>query len=341
MSLSQTTEPYAQMTLRTAIIALVAGLAAGILFVILPYGLVWFANAVTSQGVNAPNFTAVSGFNSSLTVLFPVVQGFGLGLAMGPKRYNLMWPVLLSAVLTVIELIGSYFLLREGVICLIILTPLIFGMMFVGALFGRIVARREWRRTLQVSVLPLVALGVFAEALGPKPDYASSVVDEVVVNAPPEYVWRYVVTYPENNSPPDYWLWQIGLPYPRQSIAQAEEVGAVRACNFSTGISFQERITELEPNRVMTFEVTRQPNHPEVIGHFQFDRGQVRLTPNADGTTTITATSWYRLFVRPAPYFDWWTTDITRQVHFRVLNHMKALAEADYAAAQAREAAHP
>ena len=36
------------------------------------------------------------------------------------------------------------------------------------------------------------------------------------------------------------------------------------------------------------------------------------LTRSADGSTTVTATSWYRLFVRPGFYFDWWTADITR-----------------------------
>jgi hypothetical protein len=89
------------------------------------------------------------------------------------------------------------------------------------------------------------------------------------------------------------------------------------------------------------FDVTRQPDHPEIIGHFQFDRGEIRLAANADGTTTITATSWYRLFMRPALYFDWWTSDITHNVHFRVLNHLKTLAERDFAAAEGARASRP
>jgi uncharacterized protein YndB with AHSA1/START domain len=208
---------------------------------------------------------------------------------------------------------------------------------WIGTLAGHSFLR-GLRPKVQVSLVPLVMLAVFAEARGPTPNFTAEVTDSVIVDAPPEYVWRYVTTYPENRDAPQYWLWQAGLPYPTQSIADAPEVGAKRICAFSTGIAFEERIVEIQPNEVMTFEVTKQPDHPEVAGHFQFDRGQIRLTRNGDGTTTLTATSWYRLFVRPAAYFNWWTEDITRQVHFRVLNHMRDLAEADFKAAQS---SHP
>ncbi len=320
------TEQREPMTPQRGAIVVAIGLLAGIIFVLGPYGLVWLIG--TLSGHSVPSFTSVSGYTNGLTLLFPLVQGIALGLAMGRGRYDVGVTAILVVVLGLVEIVGSYVLIREGVICLIILSPVIFGMMAFGAWIGRVLARSVLKRTVQVSIIPLIALAVFAEASGPKPDYTGAVADSVTINAPPEYIWRYVLEYPENQAPSEYWLWNIGLPRPIQSVAETPEVGATRLCRFSDGIVFEERITELEPNRVMTFDVTRQPDHPEVIGHFQFDRGQIRLTPNADGTTTITATSWYRLFVRPAPYFDWWTADITRNIHFRVLNHMKRLAEA-------------
>jgi uncharacterized protein YndB with AHSA1/START domain len=330
-------EPIVQMSAQRKAIVVAIGLLAGILFVLVPYGIRWFMSV--SSGDAAPSFTSASGFTNGLVVLFPLVQGLAMGLAIGPRKYDFGETAILIVILAGIELAAAFVLLREGVICLIILSPLIFAMVAGGAFLGRVIVRATANRTLQVSLIPLIALAVFAEASGPKPDYSGSVADSVVINAPPEYVWRYVVQYPENETPSEYWLWDIGLPRPIQSVAETPEVGGARLCRFSDGIVFEERITELVPNRVMTFDVTRQPNHPEVIGHFQFDRGQILLTPNADGTTTITATSWYRLFVRPAPYFDWWTADITRNIHFRVLNHMKRLAEEDYARDQATGAA--
>ena len=321
---------YANLSLWRAALALGVGLAAGFSFVLLPYGVSWVIALVSGHAPSS--FTAVSGFTNGLTLLFPMAQGLGLALALGRENYNFGLVAALVSILTATELLGAYIFLREGVICLIILSPLVLGMMLLGALLGRFLARRASSTVSKVSLIPLVVLVVLAEAAGPKPNHANVVVDSIVVEAPAPYVWRYVVDYPENTAPPDYWLWRIGLPYPVQSTADAQRVGAARACRFSSGVAFEERIVELTPNQVMTFDVTRQPDHPEVIGHFQFDRGQIRLTQNADGTTTVTASSWYRLFVRPAAYFDLWTADITRQVHFRVLNHVKQLAESDYAA---------
>ncbi|QGZ95746.1 SRPBCC family protein [Terricaulis silvestris] len=337
MASTEQREPTASLNPQRKAIVIAIGLAAGILFVLGPYGMRWLMSA--ASGNAAPSFTSASGFTTGLVLLFPLVQGLAMGLAIGRGKHDFGETAILIVILTGIELVAAFVLLREGVICLIILSPLIFVMVAAGAFLGRVIVRATPKRSLQVSLIPLIALAVFAEASGPKPDYSGSVADSVTINAPPEYVWRYVVQYPENETPSEYWLWNVGLPRPIQSVAETPEVGGTRLCRFSDGIVFEERITELVPNQVMTFDVTRQPNHPEVIGHFQFDRGQIRLTPNANGTTTITATSWYRLFVRPAPYFDWWTADITRNIHFRVLNHMKRLAEQDYARDQAAGAA--
>ena len=46
-----------------------------------------------------------------------------------------------------------------------------------------------------------------------------------------------------------------------------------------------------------------------------------------DGTTTLIGRTWYTLQVRPAFYFDWWTHDIFRAVHLRVMKHIQQLSE--------------
>ncbi len=323
--MGQSDDPYVDASGAEIAKAVATGFACGLVLVLAPYAAVWILG---SGGPPSP-FTVVSGFNGSLTLLFPVVQGFALGLAMGRVRRRESVVASAIAFVAVTDILAAATVLREGVICLIIMSPLLFVAVGAGALLGRGLARVIGRGA-QASLAPLIVLAVVAEALGPQPVHSNIVVDEVVVNAPAEYVWRYVVSYPENTASPEYWLWRAGLPQPDQSVATEAAVGATRLCRFSGGYAFEERITELTPNEVMTFDVTRQPDHPEITGHFQFDRGQVRLQRNPDGTTTIIATSWYRLFVRPAAYFDLWTRDITRQVHFRVLNHMKALAERDY-----------
>ena len=62
--------------------------------------------------------------------------------------------------------------------------------------------------------------------------------------------------------------------------------------------------------------------------HINILRGQFILKDNGDGTTTLTGNSWYRLYVFPVWYYDVWAQSITRNVHLRVMEHIKELSEA-------------
>ncbi len=314
------------------------GLLTGWILIFLPYAVVFYIRYKGTippfMAANTPEFL----YNGSLLVLLPFVQGLVSALMYGRVKQG-FWSALglVAAIWLANDILGAVFL-REGVICLLMAAPLHLGIIAIGCAVGRALA--WWRRskTISVSLAPLVVLGVMAETAGPTPDYADAIVDSVTVNAPPEYVWKYVVDYPDNPNPPDYWLWQVGLPMPTHSVAPVQAVGARRDCKFSQDHAFEERIVELEPNRKLVFAITKQPQHPEIIGHITVDKGEILLTPNADGTTTITATSWYRLHVRPAAYFDLWAADVTRHIHFRVMGYMKRLAERDYAAARGKAA---
>jgi len=263
------------------------------------------------------------------TLLLPAVQGFVLALAMGRQRSDLGRGVALGGLLFLADLLGAFVVLHEGVICLILASPLLLASLFAGLIIGRFLAVFG-NRTAQASLVPILVLGVVGDLIGPAPDQLETVSDSVVIDAPPTTVWRYIVSYPENTAPPEYWLWRVGLPVPVQSVAEAPAVGARRTCRFSKGLAFDERIIELTPERSMTFMVTRQPNDPEAMGHFRFDKGQLVLTALPGNRSRLTSTSWYHLYVRPYGYFNWWTADIVRQVHFRVMIRMKALAERDY-----------
>jgi Tol biopolymer transport system component len=81
--------------------------------------------------------------------------------------------------------------------------------------------------------------------------------------------------------------------------------------------------------RNLTFDITNQPRDPEDNGsHSIFLRGQFLLKDNHDGTTTLTGNSWYRLYVFPVWYYDIWAESVTRNVHLRVMEHIKELSEA-------------
>jgi hypothetical protein len=221
----------------------------------------------------------------------------------------------------------SFLFMGEGYICLIIVFPLILGFMWTGVVLGKYFLPKN-NKTLKASTafifLLLFVCDTFSEH-----NYTNLVTDEITIAAPRHEVWKYVASHPVNTTEPDYWLFKVGLPRPIQSTVTGDTVGSKRKCIFSNGATFDELVVESETDRLFTFDILKQPDDPEIIGHIEIQRGQFILKENVDGSTTLIGKSWYKLRVYPVWYYDLWAQDITRKVHLRVMEHIKALAEND------------
>ncbi len=236
-----------------------------------------------------------------------------------------------KAFCSMLNLIVAYALctvvLREGVICLFLASPLVILFHVLGVYLGSLVVRKS-NRKLNSSIMPGLLTILMFDMLSPHA-FHNSESDSMLIHARPEVVWQYIAAYPENREPTRYWLWKLGLPAPLQSNASSVKVGADRQCRFTGGVFAEERITDVEPCKHLAFEVVKQPDHPEAVGHFKLERGEFILRDNGDGTTTLTGTSWYELRVYPAWYYDFWVQDIVRNVHLRVMQHIKRLSEGE------------
>jgi hypothetical protein len=224
-----------------------------------------------------------------------------------------------------VGLAAAAIVLREGVVCLVIVSPALYVFILCGILLGRVWFRPDYSK-LSLTIFPLVALLTLAETAYHS-ERQDVVTDRVVIKAPPAKVWPHVLAFPEIPDSPDYWIFRLGLPYPTTTTNGGDFVGADRQCVFSNGIVIKERVAEFVPNEKLTFDVAEQPTDPEAYGHITLHRGQFVLQDNHDGTTTLIGSSWYTLHVRPRWYFDLWTRDMTRAVHVRVMNHIKRLSE--------------
>lgn len=120
----------------------------------------------------------------------------------------------------------------------------------------------------------------------------------------------------------------MGLPSPVESTVEGYYLGAKRKCIFSNGYTFDEKIVTYDENQNLTFTITNQPRDPEIMGHIDLERGQFLLKDNGNGTTTFVGSSWYKLYVFPTWYYDTWAKSIVRNVHLRVMAHIKELSEA-------------
>lgn len=230
----------------------------------------------------------------------------------------------------------------EGAVCLAMALPFAIVIGLLGAAVGRAIALTG-ARSLGPATFAVVALPV-SLALEPVPatPVEHHVESAVVIDAPPDVVWRHVIAFRPIADPTDL-IFRLGVAYPTSARLDGEGVGAVRYCEFSTG-AFVEPITVWEPNRRLSFDVIRQPAPlrelslhddlapPHLGGYVRARRGEFRLVPLENGRTRLEGSTWYELNMSPAAYWRPFADYMIHRIHERVLAHIER--EVDFERAQ-------
>jgi hypothetical protein len=270
-----------------------------------------------------------------LPMLSVVIYGSGKQVTIGQSlAIGGLW--ILTAVLV---MIATAF---EGLICIVMLLPLAGPIAMLGAIVGHLVVklgrRRGDLRKIALVIAALVPTMLGAEHLTSPEPLLFTCETSVVVDAPPEMVWRHVVSF-SDLAPPNDWLFRAGVAYPIRARIEGAGVGAVRKCEFSTG-AFVEPIEVWDEPRLLRFAVTSNPapmqewnplleiHPPHLDGFLVSRRGQFHLTRLAGGKTLLEGSTLYQHGLWPASYWKCWSDPIIHRIHDRVLKHIKTLAEA-------------
>jgi len=273
----------------------------------------------------------ISGFaTSTFYVRFQPEKGFWAGAARA---------TLVSFAISFTVIIGFAL---EGLGCLVMALPLIVPVVLLGSFIGYALAKEGAGRGMAPACAPFVLLPLLLGAERGQPQTAlrvDAVESAVVVDAPPDAVWKRVVAFPPL-PPPDEPIFEAGIAAPLRATIDGEGPGAIRRCVFTTG-TFVEPIEVWSPGRELSFSVTDQPDPmremtlwnsvrpPHLSGYLETTRGQFLLEPLPGGKTRLVGRTWYRTRLEPQGYFRLWGDAIIHQIHLRVLRHVAALAERD------------
>lgn len=243
---------------------------------------------------------------------------------------------LLSVAVTALALLA---LALEGAVCIAMATPIAAAFAAIGAVFGFSISRRPLRPHAAVVLLcaglaPAI-MGVETISSRTAPTYV--VTTSIVVAAPPQVVWRNVVSF-RDLPPPTELPFRAGIAYPIRARIVGRGVGAVRYCEFSTG-DFVEPITVWQPGRELAFSVRRSSEPmrewspyghidvPHLHGYMVSRKGRFILEALPGGTTRLTGQTWYQHHLWPAAYWRLWSDAIVHDIHDRVLRHIADLSE--------------
>jgi hypothetical protein len=223
----------------------------------------------------------------------------------------------------------------EGLGCILMAAPLAMPLGVIGGLLVHALTRSQapGRGFLLMLMIPGVTLPWDTAAKPALFEVRSS----ITIAAPPQVVWRHVLTFSELPEPNE-WFFRAGLAYPKRARIMGYGAGAIRYCEFSTG-PFVEPIVVWDEGRLLRFRVTENPApmngwspYANVLprhlhGYLVSKQGEFRLTALPGNRTLLEGTTWYQHGLWPAQYWRVWSHAIIHRIHMRVMTHIQRLSE--------------
>jgi hypothetical protein len=224
----------------------------------------------------------------------------------------------------------------EGIICIVLASPLAAGAALIGGLAGRgfAAARKGGPRQMVPAFALLPVLFALEHLFVPAASF--NTIQSVTIAAPAEAVWRSVL-HMERIEEPLALPYRLGVAYPIRGEVIGEGVGALRHGEFSTGTAI-ERVTEWVPNRRLAFVVEtdipamremspyEHVHAPHVVGYFTTRTTSFELTPR-DGAVEVTLRSSHEIRLDPLLYWMPFARWMIAENNARVLAHVKKQSE--------------
>ena len=273
-------------------------------------------------------------YGLTIFILFPILLG-GLG-AWLCRPVSAARAIAAGTLTVIIAVCSLLFFGLEGLGCIVMALPLAAPLGAAGGWFVYLAASsRAASRggALMLLLLPPSCLTWDTQAQPAVFEVRSA----VTIAAPPERVWKHVLTFSELPEPRE-WYFRSGIAYPVRARIQGTGVGAIRFCEFSTG-PFVEPIEVWNEPYLLRFRVIANPApmrewspYGQILpkhlhGYLVSKHGQFRLTELPGGRTLLEGMTWYQHGLWPSDYWRWWSDAIIHRIHLRVLNHIRMLAE--------------
>ena len=265
--------------------------------------------------------SSYAAMTAAFIYLSPLIVG-AITVYVAETRQRRSWGYYLLApfLANILYVVGTLLANIEGLICAVVIIPLFAALGAVGGLLMGVVCRvTKWPKQtlLTVAVLPLI-LGPLESGV-PLPDRIAMVERTIVLNAPPEEIWRQIMNA-QDIRPEEVgraWLYRIGVPLPLGGTTRQTPTGLVRRVTMGKGIYFDEIITDWEENRYLrwtyrfhddSFPPYALDEHVVIGGHyFDVKDTSYTLTPRGE-LTDLTLRMRYRVSTR----FNWYADPVAR-----------------------------
>ncbi|MBL0236657.1 MAG: hypothetical protein IPQ02_08630 [Saprospiraceae bacterium] len=232
--------------------------------------------------------------------------------------------------------VATYFLTMflvgiEEFICLLILAGPFFILGTIGAFIYRLVKINKKKNKGKILTLIFIPF-LFApiEEYIKSPSATFKIESDVIISAKPGTIWNNIVevkTIQENEYNSGFFN-DIGIPRPIRATVDRKEIGGQRIGSFEGGLKFVETITQYEPKKIISFDITVDPKsvRPNVFdqhvlngNYFTFVDATYELTPLSNGQVNLKLSSNYQLTSTINFYGKFWGDIILKDFQDRLL----------------------
>ena len=299
------------------------------------YGLVARLAFSDSLPIAVPmTFTFI--FLVPMAVGYAAVAGTPPGEHVGRRRSAFLGLGAAVMVLITVLAIGV-----EGLICVVMMTPVFLLMALMGSALALAVRSARNRRLRAPALLVVLMLPYAAGPLEQRIPQLQSrriVENRIRIRADEAAVWNQIIRVPAIR-PEEYrttFIHRMGFPRPIEATLSHEGVGGVRQASFERGVLFRETVTEWAPLRRLSFTIaadsipTRTLDQHVTVGGEYFDvlDGTYEIVPVAPGQVELRLWSTHRLSTHFNPYASLWTDFVMRQIQGNILQVVRGRAEA-------------
>jgi len=277
--------------------------------------------------------------SGSFLLALPTLLGALLAYAANYQQPVAFGKVALATVVFMAVCIGiSAVALREGVICIIMASPLLFGGMLIGAALMHSLCRWLWKPYKVVYSLALVPF-LLIVAPEQRTDDIGHAQSTVLINATPAQIWQQI-NHADAIKPhevQDALAYQIGVPYPISGITKHTPEGLIRYSTWQKGIQFEEVIQDFQPNQYIRWTYRFRPDsvpkgalddHVTIGGkHFDLLDTAYRLTPVNAHQTQLAISVHYRVSTDLNWYSGAWADELIGDFAHVILDFYKVRSE--------------
>ncbi len=301
--------------------------------------LIIFVTVLVCSIIGFASIKLLGDYGWSIFITAPLLIGFLPAFLLGKRQKITKNDAFSFSFLTLgISVLCLLVFAIEGLICIVMASPLIFPLVFLGSYLGyKLTQKNKISNSAVSTTLIFLSLLTMSFDSVNTSNNLIQVNTTILINSNIDKVWNNVVTFNKIDEPSD-WIFKTGISCPVDATIIGEGVGAIRYCNFTTG-SFVEPITNWNKPNLLQFDVVEQPipmnefnpfweiQPPHLKGYFLSQKGQFHLESLNENQTKLVGTTWYKLDIYPQSYWQLWSNFIIHKIHNRVLNHIKNQSE--------------